>query len=101
MRDHILILGGYGNFGKRIAINLSKADIPITIAGRNRTKAEKLTKSLEENSDIAIFDVHTGLQQYLDEHRPTIVIKPVTFSDTPTIRLPKLAPKKACIIRPG
>ena len=74
MRDHILILGGYGNFGKRIARNLSKADIPITISGRNRSKAQKFVASLGLDSDIAIFDVNTGLDQYLEKYRPRIVI---------------------------
>ena len=40
----VLILGGYGNFGKRIAIALAKANIPIIIAGRGKHKAEALAK---------------------------------------------------------
>jgi len=74
MRDHILILGGYGNFGKRIAINLSDANIPITIAGRGRIKAQKFAQDLGTDSDIAIFDVNADLPQYLDQYQPRIVI---------------------------
>ena len=34
-----LVLGGYGNFGKRICEALLKTSIPVTIAGRNKKKA--------------------------------------------------------------
>ena len=33
--NKILILGGYGNFGRRIAIALVKAGLPIIAAGRS------------------------------------------------------------------
>ena len=36
--NDILILGGYGNFGKRIATALVKDGIGIIIAGRNAVK---------------------------------------------------------------
>ena len=41
----VLILGGYGNFGKRIAKSLSVVKgITILIAGRNVKKAEQLNR---------------------------------------------------------
>ena len=38
----ILILGGYGNFGKRIARALAQSNTPIVIAGRNAEKAKNV-----------------------------------------------------------
>lgn len=44
---NILILGGYGNFGKRIAQRLAKhSQVRLLIAGRNTHKAEALCRSL-------------------------------------------------------
>ena len=42
VKQPVLILGGYGNFGKRIARALAADAIPVVIAGRNREKAEEL-----------------------------------------------------------
>ncbi len=42
----ILILGGYGNFGKRIATQLAQAGYPVRIAGRNLPKANQLANQL-------------------------------------------------------
>ena len=45
--SRVLILGGYGNFGKRIAENLSVLEnITILIAGRNEKKAQQLCQEL-------------------------------------------------------
>lgn len=47
----VLVLGGYGNFGKRIVEDL--ADMPETtllIAGRNSNRAQALAEKLEERS---------------------------------------------------
>ncbi|GHB74770.1 saccharopine dehydrogenase [Psychrosphaera saromensis] len=53
----VLILGGYGNFGKRIAENLSEVkDITIIIAGRNRNKAKKLCQALSLNGANAVLE---------------------------------------------
>ena len=44
----VVVLGGYGNFGKRIVENLAKtAGITILIAGRNNDKAIALAKHLQ------------------------------------------------------
>ncbi len=43
----ILILGGYGEAGRRIAYNLLKeSDVQIILSGRNRTKAQKVAAEL-------------------------------------------------------
>ncbi len=53
----ILILGGYGNFGKRIAVGLSQfANCHILIAGRSRTKAEDCCKELSRPENVAEYE---------------------------------------------
>jgi len=42
----ILILGGYGNFGKCIAEALINSNIPVIVAGRQKHKAEALKEQL-------------------------------------------------------
>lgn len=75
MTKRILILGGYGNFGKRIAAALVKASIPIIIAGRDKAKAEALARLLQHGSvEVAIFDVRTALDEQLQQLKPTVVI---------------------------
>ena len=47
MTKSILILGGYGNFGKRISESLAKeANICLLIAGRSFEKANQLCDKL-------------------------------------------------------
>jgi hypothetical protein len=71
----ILILGGYGNFGKRIAKALTKSELPVIIAGRSREKANALKQELETRfSDVACFDAFTELDAELKILSPSIVI---------------------------
>ncbi len=71
----VLILGGYGNFGKRIAELLTRQRVPVVIAGRNRSKAEALAAKLPQDfSKIAIFDARSELQQQLSLLKPAVVI---------------------------
>ena len=47
----VIVLGGYGNFGKRIVENLTRiADITVLIAGRNLSKSSALVANLENTS---------------------------------------------------
>ena len=46
-----LVLGGYGNFGKRICEALLKTSIPVTIAGRNISKARNVQSELARKYD--------------------------------------------------
>jgi len=49
---NVLILGGYGNFGKRIAENLAVIEgITIFIAGRDLIKAETLSQDLASKAE--------------------------------------------------
>jgi hypothetical protein len=80
--NQVLILGGYGNFGSRIAAALVKDDISIIIAGRELQKAEDLRKKLKKNAvshniTVAAFDAHQTLDQQLKRLKPTVVINTI------------------------
>lgn len=63
----ILVLGGYGNFGKRIVTSLcGSPDITLNIAGRNRAKAEALRQSLNKETNAQLTTAE------LDIHSPTL-----------------------------
>ncbi|ESQ81708.1 hypothetical protein AEAC466_20655 [Asticcacaulis sp. AC466] len=72
MRD-ILILGGYGNFGKRIATALDRHGLPVLIAGRDRHKAEALCRELPHARPLAV-DIDENLVEVLAAERPSVVI---------------------------
>ena len=67
------MLGGYGNFGKRIARALAESRIPVIIAGRNRQKAEALSRQLP-NTRAADFDVNRDLDTHLQRLKPAVVV---------------------------
>ena len=70
----VLILGGYGNFGKRIATALVAKNISITIAGRNEDKASTLANKLGLLAKAASFDVHTELAEQFAIIKPKVAI---------------------------
>lgn len=76
----ILILGGYGNFGKRITEELSSVEgIAIYIAGRDILKAKSVSEALSIDSKASIepvkFDINSNnLIANLREISPNIVI---------------------------
>ncbi|MGB7206168.1 MAG: saccharopine dehydrogenase NADP-binding domain-containing protein [Anderseniella sp.] len=71
----VLILGGYGNFGKRIAHALTRQNIPVIIAGRDHAKAHSLLNSLPPAlAEIAVFDVTKNLPEQLQVLKPAVVI---------------------------
>ena len=75
MIGRVLILGGYGNFGKRIAGALTAAGIGVVVAGRNRTKAEALAGRLPTGlAEPAWFDISRDLDAWLKEIRPAVVV---------------------------
>lgn len=79
MTKKVLILGAYGNFGKRITTALVKGGIPIIIAGRNREKAEILLTELKElyptcTAEISILDMNVDLAKNLQKFSPKLVI---------------------------
>lgn len=75
MTQHVLILGGYGNFGKRIAIALTKAGVSVIIAGRDAAKADALIAQLPAGlAQAAVFDLKVELATQLEALRPAVVI---------------------------
>jgi hypothetical protein len=75
----ILILGGYGNFGKRIAFALSKAGLPIIIAGRDLKKATDLAANIKHHYpdsmiETARVDVRAQWAESLRKLSPYVVI---------------------------
>ena len=75
MQRTVLILGGYGNFGKRIAKALANAGIPVVIAGRDKAKAEALVRELPNGFATAeCFDVRRELDASLERLKPSVVI---------------------------
>lgn len=77
--NKVLILGAYGNFGKRIAAALTKKNIPLVLGGRNNKKLNSLEKELRTiNSNTSIsttrLDIKQNLQESLARTNPNIVI---------------------------
>ncbi|MFT4074438.1 MAG: saccharopine dehydrogenase NADP-binding domain-containing protein [Asticcacaulis sp.] len=73
MANDILILGGYGNFGKRIARALSRHGLPLVIAGRHLAKAEALCRELPGARPLQL-DIHQGLVEVLAREKPSVVV---------------------------
>jgi len=79
MKDKILILGGYGNFGKLISKSLARSNIDIIIAGRNIEKATKqkdhiINSHPNSNVEISIFDAEKEIDLQLAILSPKVVI---------------------------
>ena len=71
----VLILGGYGNFGKRIGRLLTRHNIRVIISGRDPDKAKILAQTLPVGlAEIAIFDVKKALATQLKTLDATVVI---------------------------
>lgn len=77
MIKRVLIIGGYGNFGRFIACNLAhEENIQLIISGRHIDKAEALVSSLNayNKPEVAEVDIHLDLPARLKTIKPDIVI---------------------------
>ncbi len=77
MIARLLIIGGYGNFGRLIAKRLApEENIQLIIAGRHLEKAEFLSKQLTAHNPVecAQVDIQHQLEESLDKIKPDIVI---------------------------
>ena len=77
MIKRVLIIGGYGNFGKFISADLVCADnIQLIISGRNQDKAKTFAEKLvtRRHPEIAVVDIYDGLKQSLMTIQPDIVV---------------------------
>lgn len=77
--NKILILGGYGHFGKKIVEALVKEDIPLILAGRDHKKMISFQAELEKKYPSCKvesygFDIFKLLNKQLKELQPKIVI---------------------------
>lgn len=77
--NKIMILGGYGHFGIKIAEALVKDNIPIIIVGRDQDKLTNAMRYLKQKYPAAsiagsCFDVHKSLDEKLKELKPSIII---------------------------
>ncbi|MDC7674679.1 saccharopine dehydrogenase NADP-binding domain-containing protein [Asticcacaulis machinosus] len=78
----VLILGGYGNFGKRIAEALIRTDVPVVIAGRDLSKAQALAarlKNIVPHADVAaaLINIDDGLVEALKNLPPKVVVNTI------------------------
>jgi len=80
MSQSVLVLGGYGNFGKRIVENLASIqNITIYIAGRSASKAQACIDSLQSQTQATlkgfIIDIYAAeFEEQLLRLSPDIVI---------------------------
>ncbi len=72
--NKVLILGGYGNFGKRIAHALVRSGMPVIIAGRNQQKAEALAVTLGSLAKAEMVDAEHNLAAALERLKPRVVV---------------------------
>lgn len=77
MPEAVLVLGGYGNFGKRISMALASKGVPVLIAGRSHRKASDLAQSIGPLATPLRLDIDTGLATALNEHRPCAIVNTV------------------------
>jgi hypothetical protein len=73
----VLILGGYGTFGGRLAQLLADEDrLTLVIAGRSRAKAQAFCASLGSAATLlpAAFDRHGDVERQMRELAPDIVV---------------------------
>lgn len=74
MTRDILILGGYGNFGKRIAQGLVNCGLPVIIAGRDQHKAGALAASLGTLARAERLDAECDLTDALERLKPRVLV---------------------------
>lgn len=73
MTGEVLILGGYGNFGKRIATALSRHNVPVIIAGRDWNRAEALAGTLSGARGLRL-DINEDFLATLKLEKPSVVV---------------------------
>lgn len=76
--NKVMILGGYGTFGKRISELLTTKNISVIVAGRDAQKAQGVAKTLPAHLvTVAVFDAHRELAKAFETYKPKIVINTI------------------------
>lgn len=73
----IMVLGSYGNFGKRIVKRLANEDVELMLCGRDRQKIEVLISEVTHNQaklSSYVFNIQNELKKYLQQLQPDLVI---------------------------
>jgi hypothetical protein len=73
MSRSVLILGGAGNFGKRIATALAHKNVPVIVAGRNLARAKELVQTLPQAQAVQL-DLTKDWNADLVRLRPAVVV---------------------------
>jgi NAD(P)-dependent dehydrogenase (short-subunit alcohol dehydrogenase family) len=68
----ILVLGGYGGFGGRIAVRLAAAGYDVLVAGRSIEKARDFCAGKAGLSPLAMD--RADIEQALEEHKPALLV---------------------------
>lgn len=75
-RFRILLIGAYGQFGRRIAAELARdPGMQLVLAGRDEAKAQAFAASLDGDAEAAALDVETSdLERAIAALRPGLVV---------------------------
>lgn len=70
----VLIIGGYGGFGARLARRLAKNGLHVVVGGRCLTKAEACAKAIGHDAGAVMIDRSGDIAPILSVIRPNLVI---------------------------
>lgn len=91
----VLLLGGYGGFGGRIALRLRDAGFEVLVAGRSRDKAERFCAGRTGLVPVAL-DRETGLVQALRLHLPWALVDGAGPYQSADYSVPRAAVEHGC-----
>jgi hypothetical protein len=69
----LLVLGGYGTFGGRIALRAAESGFRVLVAGRNAARAQAFCARHAALVPLTV-DRDSGLERVLEAHRPFAVV---------------------------
>lgn len=72
-----MILGGYGNFGKRIAHALAADGVEVLIAGRSLEKSKNLADEIGDFATPLCLTIPNDLDQALSTYCPDVIVNTV------------------------
>ncbi len=77
MKNSVLVLGGYGNFGKRISRALARKGVPVVIAGRDAAKAQTLAQDIGTSARGIGADIPRDLASLIADYRPAVIVNTI------------------------